>query len=192
MHDAAHATLEQADILQMLSFYNVRYVTLYQDYAFGGYGENTERLKPYFGEPLEVEWGTTFFRVEQRPQSRNIVFPGLGFQALKQDDPQQPPIREVCLKSDLHVLNATQAKTLQMRFDGQSVSRPRDTLHVSINDAPLATVVITQDWTPENLPDIPLKPGINTLHIAIEHENWYDHWREGIRIRNIELQFFNE
>lgn len=180
-----YATLEKADILEILTHYRARWVALYHDYWYGDYHANIKRLTAIFGEPAAVEGGVTFFRVEQRPPSQNLVFPGLGVMPLQEGE-DGIPFRRVCVTADFSALNVTHAKSLRLQFQGQSVTQPADAVRVFVNGALMSTTPITREWTDIAVSAAPLQPGLNVIQIMTDRR---ERWKDGIRIRSLDINF---
>lgn len=175
---------EREKILALLSYYDVRYVALYNDYWHGSYQENLSRLKKMFGEPTAEHPGIHWFKVAKVPVTKSLVFPGFGMFPLNYKE--DIPVRQAAIRADIKVLNIEQYVQAQIRFEGQAHHLPEEQVEISVN-GDIVTTVIVGDWTEVNIPAIPLKPGDNTIRLRTNN----GHRKYGIRIRNMTMELLN-
>lgn len=179
---------DQNAIAAMLSFYNVRYVTLYSDYWYGkSYEENRARLQRIFGEPVSEENGMCLFKVKPVQASTNIAFPGLGMFPLMYED--DVAVRHITRSADMKILNVNQAQNVQMQFQARSDLFPKEErVQILVNDSLIMTAAVN-DWTPVTIPAAALAPGENTIefHMITEHS---ENWKQGMFLRNLEVKVF--
>lgn len=176
----------QTAIRAALSFYNVRYVTLYDDYWHGNYRENRQRLADVLGPPVAEQPGMTFFKVKQTPLTKTIVFPGFGTEPLIFKD-HAIPYRKTSRDTEIKILNVDK-RAIRLQFQAKNFASPaEDQFDVVLNGAPLATVTI-RDWTEVDLPPLPLVPGENTLKLRMPN-TLYENWNDGMYLRNMRVTF---
>ncbi len=197
---AEHATTlrdTQERICALLSYYDVRYVTLYSDYPRGSYEDNLDRLTLLFGEPVdtqsEVFWqfGTSqakqpdmaLFNVEYRPLAGNIIFPGTGMRPL--DYQQEIPYRVTGRFADYKVLNVENASGMTLHLQGKAYKLPEEQVNIFSNGEFLTTATVSE-WTDLTIPSVPLKPGENTIRFeTLENRDP----KYGIYLRDVAAEF---
>lgn len=173
-------------ILAVLAFYNVRYVALYGDFWYGGFGENIERLKTLFGEPVSKEFGIWIFKAPPVPVTQNIIFPGFGMWPPEPNSEGQL-IREASRSADIKLINVTGAQTVEMRLQAQSKRFPQaEPVQIFVNDTLAATVTIG-DWTDVTIPPMPITAGENTIKFRMT-PTAAEEWKMGLRLRNFDVQ----
>jgi hypothetical protein len=170
----------------LLSFYNVRYVALYNDFWYGDYQGNWNRLREVFGDPIDKQKGIALFKVDNTTLSANLVFPGFGL-----SPPQLAkdgiPIRQAARSADIKLLNVNQSQKVQIRFQGQSYDAPKeDQVQIFVNDT-LVTTATIGDWTEVTIPPVAIEPGENTIKFRMPGTN-YDNWKYGFFLRNVEIE----
>lgn len=172
-------------ILGLLSYYNVHYVALYQDYWHGRYPRNFKRLKKLFGKPVAEHPEISWFKVDKTPLTESIIFPGFGLFPLEYDDDMT--IRQTARQADFKVLNMNQYDQMHIRFEGKSYHLPEEQVEISVNNNIITTVTV-KDWTDVDIPAVPLKPGENSIRFRTTNEDR----KYGIRIRNFEVKLLKK
>jgi hypothetical protein len=179
----------QRKILALLSFYKVRYVTLYYDYWHGGFTENLRRLQQVFGEPIGTDGGMRFFKVPAVQETKNVIFPGFGMEPLH-FQPNETPIRPVVRNGEVKILNIERQQTGRIRLQVKSAAYPEEKpLEILLNGKIVAALNVG-DWTDVNLPPVPLQLAENTITFRIAGTG-YDNWKDGVYAPNIDLYLRN-
>ena len=154
----------QRTILPLLAHYRVRYVTLYYDYAHGGFAENARRLERLFGGIAAEGAGMRLFRVEAAPPASNQLFPGFGMGPLR-FDAHTPPTRTAANLGEFKLLNVNGRAQAVIAFEIKHARQEATPIDVLMNNQPIATVSAA-DWTAVRL-SAPLRAGENTLKLRL-------------------------
>ncbi len=180
IEDEAWLDKTRKKILAMLSYYDVRYVALYNDYKHGDPSENRSRLKDLFGKPVAQHPGITWFRVDTVPVTESFTFPGFGLLPLEYDD--GVAVRQTATQADYKVVNINEHTHLSLQFEGKAYEFPEEEVDIFIN-GDMITSVTVKDWTTVDIPDIPLVKGENTIRFITRN----DDWKYGILVRHLEM-----
>jgi hypothetical protein len=181
--DPSVLKVDQKTLVALLSYYNVRYVTLYYDYWYGSARENPKRLVELFGQPIAQEPGLYLFKVEPTPVSESLVFPGhrmfpLKFQA------NGILMRQAGQDGDIWIVNVDRHQKVQLRFRGRSTILPKEVrVQIFVNNQLITTVQIG-DWVKVSIPPVAIQPGENTIRLHMpDIKDWYS----GIYMRRIKV-----
>ncbi len=184
--------VEKMGVQEILSWYDVRYVTLYLDYQDGGgFWDNRNQLRILFGEPVAEEYGRSLFRVDPRPLSRNVVFPGFGLSRLHRGDEENSFYRETLESvADIRVLNHQQRQFLELRcLSKQAASTLTEPVRILVNGSVVATFQPGESWSEIIVPRTKMTADENTISFQMPP------YREGsgtggILLKDIVVRFF--
>ena len=175
-------TIDGSAFLDILSFYNVRYISLYPDYWYGDFRNNYLKLQAIFGESVDGEPGLAIFKVAQTDPSHNRIFPGEGMFPLSVSD-DEVVVRQTASDADMYILNIENFQKLYLRFEGKGFTLPEEQVEISVNGR-LITTITVRDWTKVVLPEIDLQPGENIIHFRTLDNG---DWKYGIQLRKIQI-----
>jgi hypothetical protein len=168
----------------ILSYYKVRYVTLYHDYWYGSFSENLSRMKILFGEPVAQAPGVYLFQVKPTPVVESLVFPGHRMYPAKVQA-NDIPIRQASQDGDIRIVNVNQYRQVRLQFESKSTMLPQKVrVQIFINDQMITTVQIG-DWVEVFTPPVAIRPGENTIRLHLpDIVDWYS----GIYLRRIRVE----
>jgi len=178
------AITDAADIFDILHFYNVRYVALYNDYWYGSYHKNQQRFQQIFGKPASTSPLVTFYRVPPAAPTQTVLFPAFGMFPLTIPESGIPE-RQTGRDAEFVLFNLQHAQTLELRFEGKSYQQPQEQANIVVNGVSVSTVNVSQTWTPVTLPAVPLRPGKNVIHFETAENGSHKY---GISLRSIEVK----
>ncbi len=176
-------TRDKQALLEILHFYNVRYITLYPDYWHGDFQHNFAALQHIFGEPAAREPEYAFFAVTPAALSCIRIFPAFGLFPLSV--PQEgTPVRQTANDAEFYILSPPKTTaTLHLQFEAHRFKLPEEQVEISFNGMLLTTESVG-DWTTVDISDILLKPGENILHF---HTCDNDDRKYGIQLRHLQM-----
>ncbi len=177
------ATIDAADIFDILHLYDVRYVALYNDYWIGDYQANQRRLRQMFGEPAATSDLVTFYRVPPATPTQAVIFPAFGMFPLTIPE-NGIPERQTGRDAEFVIFEQQDSQTLELRFEGKSFQEPQEQVDVLVNGTLVGAATVSQEWTEVSLPAVPLRPGKNVIHFGTAENGSHKY---GIRLRNIEV-----
>ncbi|GAK50407.1 hypothetical protein U14_01638 [Candidatus Moduliflexus flocculans] len=179
---------DAAEIFDILRLYNVRYVALYNDYWYGSYHKNQQRLQQIFGKPTSTSPLVTFYRVPPAAPTKTLIFPALGMFPLTFSKAGIPE-RQLAPEAELIVWNLEQANAIELRFDAIRSQQPEEPFEVTLNGEPLGKGIATAEWNVVQLSAGILRHGKNGIRIKTAANGSHKY---GIRVRNIEVKLSNE